>query len=140
MLEERYQKALRRLLEDSASGTPVIVEGRHDEAALRRLGVEGPIVLIQGRRVFDVAQEIQASEVIVLTDFDPQGAKYARWLSYHLGKKGVKANVQFRPQLFGNSAANAVEELKPYTIKRRNRHGKNRYDNNKVRHPRKTGC
>lgn len=110
--QERYERALDRLRRLSEDGVPIIVEGRRDEAALRSLGVSGPVIKIQGKRVAILAEEIGAKEAIVLTDFDPQGAKYSRQLKLHLERNSVKANTELRKQIFSNTFARSVEELK----------------------------
>jgi len=93
------------LVEESAKGTPIIVEGRKDAEALRALGIEGSIITVKtaGKSRLDVFSEIErtgAKEVILLLDFDRRGREWMRHLREHLEKTRTKANAAFRAELF----------------------------------------
>jgi 5S rRNA maturation endonuclease (ribonuclease M5) len=103
--EEKIEQLLQRLADESAKGTPIIVEGRKDAEALRALGIEGSIITAKtaGKSRLDVFSEIErtgAKEVILLLDFDRRGREWMRHLREHLEKTRTKANAAFRAELF----------------------------------------
>ena len=108
--EELYVKYIGKLRALSESGVPIIVEGIRDERRLRALGVFGPVLKIQGKRVA-VWVETLPPEFIVMTDFDRQGAKYAGQLK-RLGEQNKKkADTFLRVKIFSNTFAKTVEDL-----------------------------
>jgi 5S rRNA maturation endonuclease (ribonuclease M5) len=87
---EKMDIILRDLVTDANTGTPVLVEGRKDEVALRALGIQGPIHCIHygGYRLFEVAEQLaHYKRVILLTDFDDQGKKLSKKLRNYLEKR-----------------------------------------------------
>ncbi len=69
---------------------PIIVEGRKDEEALRKLGIGGKIIKIKkGKSVFHIIEEMRGKyqEVILLTDWDRTGGR----LAYRI-RKACEAN------------------------------------------------
>ncbi len=69
---------------------PIIVEGRKDKEALRKLGVGGKIIKIKkGKSVFHIIEEMRGeyAEVILLTDWDRTGGR----LAYRI-RKACEAN------------------------------------------------
>ncbi len=77
---------------------PVIVEGKKDVKALRRLGFKGRIIKIKtSRTVFRIIESLRETndEVIILTDWDRAGSR----LFYRI-KRACKANtLSFNPGL-----------------------------------------
>jgi 2,5-diamino-6-(ribosylamino)-4(3H)-pyrimidinone 5'-phosphate reductase len=76
--EEKVLQILDALVEESAKGTPIVVEGKKDVEALRGFGVEGPMVTAKtgGKSFLDVVSEIEqagAVEVVLFFDFDRRG-------------------------------------------------------------------
>ena len=116
-LLEELLEVLARLSEEAASGVPVLVEGRSDVKALRELGVEGLLVAVRAGRkpMADLALELasRADEVIVLTDFDPEGREQAREWARELERVGLRANLSFWRYLMGlvGSFAKDIEGL-----------------------------
>ncbi|MGM0510550.1 MAG: toprim domain-containing protein [Thermoplasmatota archaeon] len=86
-------EGVERVLEDLKKenrDTPIIVEGRKDVRALRRLGVSGKIIKIKRRRtIFHIIESLRKEHdsLIILTDWDKAGGK----LAYRV-KKACKAN------------------------------------------------
>ncbi len=69
---------------------PIIVEGKKDLRALRKLGFSGKIIRIKKRRsVFHIIEDLRGvhEEVIVMTDWDKTGGRLA-----HKIKKACSAN------------------------------------------------
>jgi 2,5-diamino-6-(ribosylamino)-4(3H)-pyrimidinone 5'-phosphate reductase len=97
---EGITELLERLAEKSTSGVPVIVEGRNDIKALRKLTIEGDFISAKtsGRSLLDVLREIgerDAQEVVLLLDFDRRGHEWTRRLTENLEKMRIKSNLFF---------------------------------------------
>jgi 2,5-diamino-6-(ribosylamino)-4(3H)-pyrimidinone 5'-phosphate reductase len=103
--QEKLEELITRLIEESAKGNPVIVEGKKDAETLRELGVEGKIITAKtaGKSRLDVFSEIEqtrAKEVILLPDSDRRGREWMSHLRQYLEKTGIKANASFWVELF----------------------------------------
>lgn len=98
---EKLEKILCRIAAESSSGTVVIVEGRKDKAALRKLGLIGPIVCFKssGRNLVDFLGDITAKKVIVLTDFDKEGRDLSVRISEELAHLGKETDHALRKRL-----------------------------------------
>jgi 5S rRNA maturation endonuclease (ribonuclease M5) len=89
-----------QLAEDSASGIPVVVEGRKDLDALRSLGVEGPVLMTKtgGKSFVQVLQELEETgvvEVILLLDFDRRGKEGTAHFKEELERSKIKVNLNY---------------------------------------------
>jgi len=99
--EELYHD-LSKVVEDLAEKNrlaPIIVEGEYDRRALRALGVEGDVRLInEGSTIFGLCESIAAShrEAIILTDWDVRGGRLARQLRDGLAANGVRFDEELR--------------------------------------------
>ena len=83
-------------------GTIVVVEGERDRASLRKLHLEGPIVVVHhGRTLSGVAQELagQARRVVILTDWDTEGGHLARRLREFLEALPLELDLETRRRL-----------------------------------------
>jgi 5S rRNA maturation endonuclease (ribonuclease M5) len=100
---EEFLRLWQRLRAESAeSGTVLVVEGHRDRTALRRLGVEGPIVTVhRGRPLAGTAHDLvgRARRVIVLTDWDSEGGNLARRLREFLEADRPSLDLEFRRRL-----------------------------------------
>ena len=119
--QEKIQQTLERLAEESAKGTPIVVEGKKDVKTLRTLGIQGQIVTAKtgGKSRLDLIAEIEKTgglEVILLLDFDRRGREWTAILRQNLEKAGVKANVSFRNELlrFSGRELKDIEGLEAY--------------------------
>ncbi len=113
---EEVEKVLEVLRRSSMEGVPVIVEGRRDEAALRRLAVAGRVLCLKagrGSRLDFLEQLDGFGRVIVLTDFDREGRELRAWLYGELSRLGVKADDTLwrRVKLLSRADVRSVEEL-----------------------------
>lgn len=102
--EEKIQLVLEYLAEESAKGTPIIVEGKKDTEALKTLGIKGPIITAKtgGKTLLDViseAEEYGTKEIILLLDFDRRGREWTRRLKQRLEKTGPRPNLEYWNQL-----------------------------------------
>lgn len=98
--EEKTLQILEALAEESAKGTPIIVEGKKDVEALRSLGIEGTVMTAKtgGKSFLDVVSEVEqmrAKEVVLLLDFDRRGNEGTKRLKQNLERAGIKPNIKF---------------------------------------------
>ena len=102
--EEKIQRVIAALTEESAKGKPIIVEGKKDAQALRELGVNGKILTAKtgGKSFLEATAEIEklgAHEVILLLDFDRRGKEGTKRLRESLERAKIKANIKFWREL-----------------------------------------
>jgi 5S rRNA maturation endonuclease (ribonuclease M5) len=102
--EEKIIQVLEALAEESAKGTPIIVEGKKDVEALRASGVTGTLLTVKtgGKSFLDAASEIEnmrPPEVILLLDFDRRGKQGTKRLKQSLERAKIKPNIKFWRQL-----------------------------------------
>ena len=128
---ERILKLLERLEEQSAKGTPIVVEGKNDVQALYRLGITGDIILAKtsGKSFFDVLSEIERRErreVILLFDFDRRGKEWTRRLASCLEGMKITPNLLFWRMLLGLVGRDVkdIEGLATYLEALKNRSSK----------------
>ena len=97
-------RRLSRIVEELSScveqGMPILIEGKKDEEALNKLGINGNIIKVSGSglKLFEVA-EIAAktsSKVIILTDFDRKGDILAKKLSEDIQSLGSHPDLNIR--------------------------------------------
>jgi 5S rRNA maturation endonuclease (ribonuclease M5) len=96
--QEKILQILNALAEESAKGTPIIVEGKKDVEALRSLGVEGNVITAKtgGKSFLDVVCEIEQAgmaEVVLFLDFDRRGREGTKRLKQGFERVKIKANV-----------------------------------------------
>ncbi len=126
--EEKLRQILDSLAEESAKGTPIIVEGKKDTQALRNLGITGPILTVKtgGKSFIQALHEIEqthALEVILLLDFDRRGKEGTKHLKQNLEHAKIKPNLTFWQSLsalFGREIQ-CIESLTAYieTLKKK---------------------
>jgi 5S rRNA maturation endonuclease (ribonuclease M5) len=98
--EERFQKGIQLLVELSEKTIPIIVEGPKDVAALRTLGLKGPIITLAGRSLVALTDELTDSQqLLILFDFDRRGNQLASQLTKSLQGIGVEVLVETRRKL-----------------------------------------
>jgi 5S rRNA maturation endonuclease (ribonuclease M5) len=113
---EDIEKTLKRIVSSSRDGIPIIVEGRRDKEALRRLKIPGIVICLKssGNGFYDFTANLaDKREVIVLTDFDKEGTRLAAKLIDELTHMKVKVNVAIWKKLKAlcRSEIRAIEEL-----------------------------
>jgi 5S rRNA maturation endonuclease (ribonuclease M5) len=83
---ERLRKVIEALYEVNKR-FPVIVEGKRDSQALRRLGLVGEIITLHsGKGLYDFCEDIaeRFSRVVILLDWDGKGEDLFRQVSANL--------------------------------------------------------
>ena len=98
--EEKILQVLKALSEESARGTPIVVEGKKDVEALHALGVAGTVVKVKtgGKSFLDTVSELEqmdVPEVILFLDFDRRGKEGTKRLKQSLERAKIKSNVKF---------------------------------------------
>jgi len=100
---EEFVALWQKLLEENGRpGTVVVVEGERDRRAIRRLGWDGPVVVVhRGRTLSATAQALADAyrRVVLLTDWDPEGGSLARRLREFLEAEKVDLDVEYRRRL-----------------------------------------
>jgi 5S rRNA maturation endonuclease (ribonuclease M5) len=94
---ELLTKLLKKLCLKGERDVPIIVEGKKDLAALRKLGFNGRILCIKssGKVLVDLLDEVQSGEVILFVDFDNNGVSLAKGIIPYLESRGIKINSVF---------------------------------------------
>ncbi len=122
---EMIEKAIGDLREINRD-VPVVVEGEKDETALRKLGLEGTIIVIQrGKRISALCDFIAENykEIIILTDWDRKG-----WQLYRKMEKNLKGRTRcindYRLILAKYSTVKDVESIPSFIMSIKERLGR----------------
>ena len=113
---QETERIIDELKAQSEDGVPIIVEGRRDEAALRKLGITGRVHCLKarGESRHEFLDRLNGTkEAIVLTDFDREGKKLETWLYKELSQRGVKSDLRLwiRMRSIARTEVRSVEEL-----------------------------
>lgn len=129
MGQKRKAETLINLIEkfaETSKESAVIVEGKKDVLALRRLGVRGKIISIKNRgytfsETIEELANMQTS-VIIMTDFDRYGSGLAKKLLISLTEKRIKVNLSFWKQIksLARSDVKDVESLPKFMERLKN--------------------
>jgi dTMP kinase len=95
---EKVLDEMRRLSER----TPIIVEGKRDVDALRRLGIVRNVsAMNKGESVIVFCENLARKfrEAAIMTDWDRRGGQLGRKLKTALEANGVKVNADLRTQI-----------------------------------------
>lgn len=86
-------------------GMPILIEGKKDENALKKLGINGTFIKVSGSglKLFEIAEKSvkSSSKVIILTDFDKKGEQLAKRLAEDIQSLGSYPNLEFRRKIMG---------------------------------------
>lgn len=128
--EQRFERLL-DVIEDLVAEnltTPIVVEGRRDVEALRRLGCAGQVHPIHaGATLHERAEHFAAGTtwVILLTDWDRKGQQLFDVMRVNLAANGVRADGEFRDKLqfWMRPPVKEVEDLASYVERNRLKYG-----------------
>lgn len=90
------------LLSDPSEEFAVIVEGKKDSEALKRLGIIRTEILNKYRGIIDMADALAEKGVrraVILTDYDRAGKRLARMLRLALQSAGIFVDWRLRAEL-----------------------------------------
>ncbi len=78
--------------------TAILVEGRKDAAALRKLGVGGPIIQLHsgGHLQSRLSRYV---EIIILLDYDPEGRSLSRKAEAAIRPMGIRPNLEYSKRI-----------------------------------------
>ena len=95
-------------------GKPIIVEGKKDKAALKKLGIANIFTIKEP--LFKLCEELSKKHdsVIILTDLDKEGKRLYSKLKENLERNGVKVDDSFRKFLFKETKLTQIEGLLTY--------------------------
>ncbi|RLF67493.1 MAG: hypothetical protein DRN26_02270 [Thermoplasmata archaeon] len=100
--EKTYENLITTLEEISSENSSgkllILVEGKNDLIALRKLGFNGPIKTIKGRKLSDLIDEVylEYKRVLVLSDWDNEGERLYKEIRYLLESYGVRVEDKYR--------------------------------------------
>jgi 5S rRNA maturation endonuclease (ribonuclease M5) len=82
-------------------GATILVEGKNDVMALKKLGLEKNVLKISGwGSLLDAVEKLSGSnEVILLPDFDEKGEEILRFYSKHLQSVNIRPDIEFWKKL-----------------------------------------
>ncbi len=111
MLLETDDELLKEIENIRYKNLLVIVEGKKDKIAMNKFGIKN--VKTINRALFEVVEEINNKEVVLLTDLDREGKKLFHVLNSVLQRRRIKVNNKLRNILFRSSLSN-IEGLDSY--------------------------
>lgn len=119
--KERFEnllKVIADLVEENETA-PIVVEGRRDFDALRRLGCRGEIAILHtGGTVVEFCESLgrRARRAIVLMDWDRKGRGLQESVAHNLALAGVEVDTACRDGLkrWANAQVKDIESLAPY--------------------------
>lgn len=121
---------LERVTTASEEGIPIIVEGKADADALRKLGVKGQVICIKAslKPLTESLKVIKRkNEAIILTDFDRRGIELAERLKKSLEEMCITPNLLYWKEINGlvKRDVKDVEGLASYFDTLKKKLGKN---------------
>jgi len=101
---EKISSILENLRDESLRGAVIVVEGKKDVFALRKLQIRGPVIPAKGLggNILGVVDEIEKRgnrEVILLLDFDRRGRQLTSRLIENLEAIHIKPNLVYWKEL-----------------------------------------
>ncbi len=109
---EDLEKIIDELGEENRS-IPIIVEGKKDIEALRKLDINGEIIGINsGHTLIDFCDKIaqEHADIIILTDWDRKGGYLCRTIKKNLEGR-VNCNTKYRELFAKNAMIRTLEGL-----------------------------
>ena len=91
----------------------IVVEGKNDRRALRKLGVESKIFLLHNyKSLVEVSESLaKYDNVILMLDTDPAGRELTKQMQNHLQAQGAKINTKLGKTLLRMARCRTVESL-----------------------------
>ena len=115
MLEQKiaaeFDQLVQKMLDSNAA---IIVEGKKDQAALEKLGIDSSYIFVLNKQPLFVVAERVASyckTAVILTDLDAEGKKLYGKLNTLMQQLGVKVDNRFRNFLFKNTKLRQIEGM-----------------------------
>lgn len=120
----RFLEELKEFIDDLNCVDIAVVEGKHDEKALRLLGYRGRILKLSKMRITELVDYIvrlheKGHEIALLLDYDKEGENLCRHLENEIGRKGAKIQREVREKLKRIIVPNGVYHIEAIPILRR---------------------
>jgi len=112
MNNQEVEEELLKLLKENKD-KQVIVEGKRDKKVLCLLGFKKILTLNKG--IYETTEKLKEKQVLILTDFDPEGKKIAKELNRILQSLGYKVDRETRRKIgfmFTRLKIRKIEELR----------------------------
>jgi len=106
---EIIQKEIVKLVE---SQTLIVVEGKNDKKALKKLGLENIVTL--STPLYKVVEMIFNKELVILTDFDKRGKELYKKIKSDCSQRGIIVNDKLRLFLMTKTQLVHIEGLYTY--------------------------
>ena len=109
---EDLEKIIAELGEENRS-IPIVVEGKKDIEALRKLDISGSIISVNtGVPLIDFCDKIaqEHTDIIILTDWDRKGGYLCRTIKRNLEGR-INCNTKYRKLFAKNSMIRTLEGL-----------------------------
>ena len=126
---EEIEKAIEQIREKNAK-IPVIVEGKKDIKALRKLGINGKVLTVyRGKEISNLCDDIALhyKEIIILTDWDDKGGYICRMMEENL-KGRTKCFTEYRKIFAQNSMVKDLESIPTFLNNAKNRLNEGKMD------------
>ena len=121
---EKIEELIDELLQQSKAGTIIIVEGKRDIVALRKLGIRGHVEAAAQKKLLEFSERIanDGKDIIILTDWDRRGDILSLKLTTYLRDLGNDPDLLIRERLRSlvKKEIKDVESLFTYVVKLRN--------------------
>lgn len=109
------------IIERSQTGTTIIVEGKRDIIALKKLGITGHIETSTHQPLLVFAENLakDATQIIILTDWDRRGDILADKITTYLQNIGITPDLDIRRRISSlvRRELKDVESLYSYMVK-----------------------
>jgi 5S rRNA maturation endonuclease (ribonuclease M5) len=82
---------------------PVLVEGKRDREALKNLGLEGEILIVNtGHTLMEMCEDLghRYTEIILMLDWDKKGKELSKNIEHNLVQLGIKTDRAFMVRIF----------------------------------------
>jgi len=112
MNNQEVEEGLLKILKENRE-KQVIVEGKRDKKVLCLLGFKKILTLNKG--IYETTEDLKEKQVLILTDFDPEGKKIASELNRILQPLGFKVDRETRRKIgfmFTRLKIRKIEELR----------------------------
>ena len=112
MNTQEIEEELLKLLNENKE-KQVIVEGKRDKKVLCLLGFKKILTLNKG--IYETTEKLKEKQVLILTDYDPEGKKIAKELNRILQPLGYKVDRETRRKIgfmFTRLKIRKIEELR----------------------------
>jgi len=119
--QEHIQELIFKL-KTAAEDAVIVVEGKKDKQALRKLGIDSEIFLLHAnckqfalhnKSLIEASEELtKHKNIILMLDLDYKGRELTRKMKTHLQAQGAKVNIRHGKALLYAARTQTVESLK----------------------------